>query len=85
MDYDHLRALWHKALDGAGLLPFPPWPRETVDLGRMSRTYRITVAPRGVQRAGAFHVTAGLNWRCSGFATTAGFVVRSFLACASTT
>ena len=32
MDYDQFRAAWHEALDAAGLLPFSPFPSETVEL-----------------------------------------------------
>jgi hypothetical protein len=45
------------------LLSFPPRPAETIDLGDMSRTYRIFVKLYRAQRAGLFHVMAELSWR----------------------
>ncbi len=63
MNYEQFRAIWHQALDEAGLLSFPPRPSESVDLGRMSRTYRISVTPGREQRAKPFHVAAELSWR----------------------
>jgi hypothetical protein len=45
MNYDQFRAAWHEALDAAGLLPFPPFPSETVELRWMSRGYNINVSP----------------------------------------
>jgi hypothetical protein len=62
MNYDQFRTAWHEALDAARLLPFPPRPPETVDLHRTSRTYSIRVSLGGVQRAGPFHINAGLSW-----------------------
>ena len=47
----------------AGLMPFPSRPMEAVELDWLSRTYRISVSLRGVQRAGPFHVSAGLSWK----------------------
>lgn len=44
MNYDQFRIVWHEALGEAGLLPFPPWPSEAVDLRWMSRTYSTTPA-----------------------------------------
>ena len=63
MNYDQFRTVWHEALDEAGLLPFPPRPAEAVDLRWTSRTYSIHVSLRGVQRAGLFHISAGLSWK----------------------
>jgi hypothetical protein len=63
MNYDQFRAVWHEALDAADLLHFSFPPSEAVDLRWMSRTYEISVSLRNVQRAGPFHVTAGLSWK----------------------
>jgi hypothetical protein len=63
MNYDQFRTLWHKALDAAGLMSFPPLPTEAIDLRWMNRTYRISVSLRSVQRAGPFHIAAGLSWK----------------------
>ena len=65
MNYDQFRTIWHEALDEAGLLPFPPWPSEAVDLRWMSRTYSIHVSLRSVHRAGPFGINAGLSWKWS--------------------
>ena len=48
MNYDQFRTIWHEALGEAGLLPFPPWPSEAVDLRWTSLTYSIGVSLRGV-------------------------------------
>jgi len=45
------------------LLSFPPRPAETIDLGDMTRAYRIFVERYQQRRAGPFHVTAELSWR----------------------
>jgi hypothetical protein len=63
MNYDQFRAIWHETLYTADLLPFPPRPTETVDLDWLSRTYEINVSLRSIQRAGPFHINAGLSWR----------------------
>ena len=63
MNYDQFRTVWHETLDAAGLLPFPPRPTESVELGWLSRTYRTAVSLRGVQRAGLFYISAGLSWK----------------------
>jgi len=69
MNYDQFRTLFQETLDAAGLLRFPPWPSETLDLCWLSRTYGISVSLRNIQRAGLFHITrmssirASLNWR----------------------
>ena len=63
MNYDQFRAIWHEALEVAGLLPFPPFPSETVELRWMSREYSINVSLRSVQRAGPFHIIARLSWK----------------------
>ena len=63
MNYDQFRAIWHEALEAAGLLPFPPFPSETVELRWMSREYSISVSLRRIPQAGPFHVTARLKWK----------------------
>jgi len=63
MNYDQFRTIWHEALNVAGLMPFPPRPMEAVELDWLSRTYRISVSLRGVQRAGPFYISAGLSWK----------------------
>ncbi|MCP4538960.1 MAG: hypothetical protein GY832_17635 [Chloroflexi bacterium] len=63
MNYDQFRAIWHETLKDAGLLPFPPFPSETVELRWMSREYGISVSLRRIPRAGPFHVTARLSWK----------------------
>ena len=63
MNYDHFRAVWHETLRAAGLLPSTTRPVETVDLGRMSRTYSVGVELEHAQRFRPFYVTAGLSWR----------------------
>ena len=60
MNYDQFRTIWHEALNVAGLMPFPSRPIEAVELDWLSRTYRISVSLRGVQRAGPFYISAGL-------------------------
>jgi hypothetical protein len=63
MNYDQFRGIWHETLYAADLLQFPPRPTETVDLDWLSRGYKISVSLRSVQRAGPFHINAGLSWR----------------------
>ncbi|MFQ5344042.1 MAG: hypothetical protein ACE5F6_21070 [Anaerolineae bacterium] len=63
MNYDHFRTAWHEALNTADLLPFAPWPTETIDLGQMGRTYSIIMVLRDMQQAKPFYVTAGLSWQ----------------------
>ena len=43
MNYSTFRNLWHKDLSEAGLLFFPPWPSERIDLRDMSRSYKIPI------------------------------------------
>lgn len=75
MDYDLFRTLWHETLEAAGLTTYPPRPLEAIELDRLGHTYRITVRPRGMLRAGPFHVTATFSWKwdaalAARFATT---------------
>jgi hypothetical protein len=60
MNYEGFRTAWQEALEAARIQPFPV--TETVDLSRMSRTYRATVHPGTVQQARPFHVTVTLSW-----------------------
>jgi len=62
VNYDQFCALWHEVLDEAGLLSFPPGPAETIDLGDMTRAFRIFVERYQQRRAGPFHITAELSW-----------------------
>jgi hypothetical protein len=62
MNYDSFRAAWQQALREAGLQPFLFPPTETVDLGRMSRTYQTDIHLGSAQQAEPFYVTASLTW-----------------------
>ncbi|MBU0493427.1 MAG: hypothetical protein KKA73_12010 [Chloroflexi bacterium] len=62
MNYTQFHAVWHEALDAAGLLALSLPPTETIDLQWSSRTYHIVVAPGRRPAAGPFHVTALLDW-----------------------
>ena len=63
MNYDTFRTLLHEALSEAGLLPFPPWPSEKIDLRDMSRMYEIYIHMHDRRRAEPFHICLKLDWR----------------------
>jgi hypothetical protein len=62
MNYDEFRTLWHAALDAAGLLPYPLWPTETIDVHQMDRVYSLYVSLGGGYGAEPFYTTARLGW-----------------------
>jgi hypothetical protein len=63
MNYSTFRNLWHEALSEAGLLFFPPWPSERIDLRDMSRSYKISIPMPDMDRVRPFHIVVTLSWR----------------------
>lgn len=61
MNYDEFRTTWHRALNEAGLLRFPAYPSETIELRWLRREYGLDVRPHD-QPARPFHVSARLSW-----------------------
>jgi hypothetical protein len=62
MNYDAFRAAWQRALHEAGLERLLSPPKETLDLGDMSRTYRTDLHLEPAQEARPFSVGASLTW-----------------------
>jgi hypothetical protein len=62
MNYEQFRAAWYEALTEAGLWSYLFPPTETLDLGRMSRTYQVYLHFGRSQEVEPFHVSASLSW-----------------------
>ena len=62
MNYEQFRIAWYEALTEAGMWSYLCPPIETVDLGQMSRTYRVYVHLGHSQEVKPFHVSANLSW-----------------------
>jgi len=62
MRYEDFKVAWTRALHESGL-PTIGWPTETMDLGTMSRRYRVAFEPHGGQDSAPFHVTATVEFR----------------------
>jgi hypothetical protein len=62
MNYEQFRTAWLEALTEVGLGSYLAPPTETLDLGRMSRTYQVYVHFGSSQGAKPFNVAASLSW-----------------------